>query len=105
MLSVDQHVDLTFFFLFEMFHTFDRIVHGISKNRVQIHRVQKFQSFSVCHTGNYNIICLTCQTFFCQDRIQNIIAGLDHGFVNLDRILDFFNIFLPFFLGAHIPKG
>ena len=64
-LSVYQHINLSFLLLLEMFHTLNRIVHGISENRIQVDRMQKLQPFSICHTGNHNIICLTDQTFFC----------------------------------------
>ena len=61
LLFCNTDIDKPHLFLCKLFHTFDGIIYGIPKQRININGIHEEQLLPIDHTVHGNISCLTDQ--------------------------------------------
>lgn len=56
---IDRQIDQTFCLVRKSAHSLHRIVQRVAENRVEIHRIQKSEAFSVHHTADLDAVGLS----------------------------------------------
>ena len=77
----------TLFLLRNFAQTFNGIVQCIANHNIQVKRINKFQSLSVCHTCPENLLLSALIPDACKQGVQGGIPCVEGGIVIVDRIL------------------
>ena len=99
------YVDHTFPVIFDLQLALNGIVDRISEDRADVHHIHKAEKFPVDHTGHIDLMLHAAEIFAGEHRIQHLVPRLVQGFIIMDLMLQFVQVFPLFCRTAVSPQG